>query len=52
MSTQNEGGEKTQDKRTYTTPELQVFGQIAEMTDSIAFGTAADTTAMMFAAGG
>ena len=42
MSMQNENRTKTQDKRTYTTPELQRFGHIAEMTDGQGFDTVAD----------
>jgi len=42
MSTQNESETKTQDRRAYTTPQLQVFGQIAEMTDSDTLGSLND----------
>ena len=46
MSMQNENRTKTQDKRTYTTPELQIFGHIAEMTDGTLAASGADANGM------
>ena len=47
MSMQNENRTKRQDKRTYTTPELRIFGHIAEMTDKMAVGSFVDSTGML-----
>ena len=49
MSTQNESETKTQDRRAYTTPQLQVFGEIAEMTDEVNPTSGTDFTSMKMA---